>query len=162
MIKISLPITKKQFDDSVIKFIHRYNRLPFLHGDSVEIEMKDDSGDMVTKPYRANKYMIEYYKDQENMTKELIDNKILPHKLISDIVRVDENKIKKILKREIDRIDLSARRRIEIFFNKDYFPKMGLYSAKCVSCKKKKCKQPYFLEVIACKNYKSARAKKNN
>jgi len=47
---------------------------------------------------------------------------------------------------------INERRQIEMFFNKDYFPELGEYNAKCSKCNKK-CKQHYWADIIACEKY---------
>ena len=155
-----LPITKKQFEKSIPDFIKKYNRLPFLKEDDVEINMKNDKGKMELKPYRANRYIEEFYGNQDKMTKELFDKNIITYKLIADITELTETIVKNIITKETKNPDIQARHKIDMFFNNDFYEKeLGKYNDRCMDCKKK-CKQHYYSTIVVCPNYKEKKKKK--
>lgn len=155
-----LPITKKQFEKSIPAFIDKYYRLPYLKEDDIEIEVKNDDGEIELRPYVAKRYVSEFYGNQDKMTKELFDKNIITYKLIADITGLTETVAKNIVTKETKNPDIEARRKLHIFFNEDFYEKeLGAYNDRCMDCKKK-CKMYYYATIIECPNYKVKKKKK--
>lgn len=148
-----MPITKKQFIDGTIDFVNTYQRLPFLLGDDVEVEIKNDEGEMELRPFRANKYIKEYFIDQDKMSAELISSGELTYTCISKLISIDAKLLEDVISKNIKEIDNVNRICIENFFNKDYFPKQNKYANECKDCKNS-CKQKYNVVIMQCKKKK--------
>ena len=149
-----LPITKKQFEKSIPAFIDKYYRLPYLKEDDVEIEIKNDDGEIELRPYVAKRYVSEFYDDQDKMTKELFDKNIITYKMIADILDLTETLVENITEKKTKNPEIGVRRKLHIFFNDDFYEKeLGKYNDRCMGCKKK-CKQHYYATIIECPNYK--------
>ena len=153
-----MPITKGQFIKGTIDFIHRCKRLPYLQGDDVEVEIKTDDGEMESRPFRANRYIKEYFVDQDKMSTELISSGELTYSCISKLIGVDVKLLESAIDGSLKEIDSIDRICIENFFNKDYFPKQEKYANECKSCKNT-CKQKYNVVVMQCKD-RSTKTKK--
>lgn len=109
---------------------------------------------MELKPYRANRYIEEFYENQDNMIDELFDKNIITYKLIADTTGLTETLVENTIEKETKNPDIEARRMIHIFFNKDFYEKeLGKYNDRCMGCKKK-CKQSYYATIVVCPNYK--------
>lgn len=157
MTENNLPITKEQFDKAVINFVYTYERLPYQPEDEVEVELKNDNGELETRLYRASRYVTSYYEDQDNMSKEILENNVITYKMISDITGITEAVLKNAINKETKNPEKATRRAIEMFFNKDFYEELGKYATKCEGCKKcKGCKSKYFywISVIHCPMYK--------
>lgn len=149
----NLPITKQQFDDSIIPFVNKYKRLPYLTEDDIEIEIEVD-GEIEIRPYRANRYVSAYYKNQDKMTKYLIDNVIITYKLVAEITGYTGTLISNAMTKSTKNPDAGVRRGIHNFFNFDFYEKeLGKYTDRCSECKNS-CKQFYWVEVW-CPNFKA-------
>lgn len=151
-IVISSEITKKQFNNSVINFINRYRRLPFLLGDEVEFNInKDDEEKKIT--YRASTYIEKFYGTRENMSEELLSDRVITHKLIADTLGVSTAVIRNAISKDTANPRNEVRRGLDIFFGKDLYEKeLGSYNKKCTECTKR-CKQHYWVEVVHCSMY---------
>ena len=104
--------------------------------------MKNDKGKMELKPYRANRYIEEFYEK------------------VAGITGLTETVVKNIITKETKNPDIEARRYLDIFFNKDFYEKeLGAYNDRCMDCKKK-CRQNYYVAIIECPNYKVKKKKK--
>ena len=159
-IDISLPITKKQFEGSIPDFINKYRRLPFLREDDVEIEVKNDDGEIEKRPYRANRYINEYYGSQDNMVQELFDTGIISYKTIAKILGLTETVVKNAITLETKNPKIEVRRRLHIFFNKDFYEKeLGRYNDRCQNNCSRRCKQYYFSDTYLCSKYKAKKKK---
>ncbi len=143
-------ITAKELIAGTLNFIPVYKRLPYYSDDDIEVEKKDEDGEMSLCPFRANKYIKKYFGKQNKYTKHLLDNKIIAYDVISKITKIRKNRLKRLLKKSIKKPTINERRQIEMFFNKDYFPELGEYNVKCSKCNKK-CKQHYWTDVVFCK-----------
>ena len=150
----NLPITKGQFNEAVVKFIYKYERLPYQPEDDIEVEVKNDEDEIEIKTYRANRYIKEYYKTQAKMSEELLKKNIVTYKMISEITGLTETVLKNAITKETKNPELSTRRAIHIFFNKDYYSELGKLAKKCESCKGCKCEYEYWTSVVYCPNYK--------
>lgn len=146
----NLPITKQQFVDGTINFIHAYKRLPYLPEDDVNVNVINNEGEVDVKIYRAGKYVKGYYKTQDKMTTELISSGELTYKEISKIIGIDVKLLESVINGELKEIDNVNRICIENFFNKDYFPKQSKFAETCKDCKNS-CKQKYNVAVMQCK-----------
>ena len=96
----NLPITKGQFDEAVVRFIYKYERLPHQPEDDIGVEVKNDEDEIEVKTYRANRYIKEYYKTQAKMSEELLKKNIVTYKMISDITGVTETILKNAITKE--------------------------------------------------------------
>ena len=138
-------ITKEQFIDGVLKFIDDYDRLPYLPEDNIEVIIEDKS-----KPYRASKYIKEFYSSQKNMTKNLLDSGLLTYKKIADVLGLTETIVRNTITKTTKNPEVANRRKIHMFFNADFYEKeLGKYTNKCTECKKH-CKQFYWILSINC------------
>lgn len=150
----SLPITKEQFDGSIIPFVNKYKRLPYLSEDDVEVEIEVD-GEIEVRPYRASRYISAFYGNQDKMTKYLIDNKIITYKLVAEITGYTETLISNVMEKKTKNPNVRVRRAVDIFFNKDYYEKeLDKFADRCENCKLRSCKQSYWVEV-RCPNFKA-------
>ena len=155
-----LPITQKQFEKSIPNFIDKYYRLPYLKEDDIEIEVKNDDSEIELRPYVAKRYVSEFYGNQDKMTKELFDKNIITYKLIADITGLTETLVENTIEKKTKNPEIGVRRKIDMFFNNDFYGKeLGKYNDRCMDCKKK-CKQPYYSTIVVCPNYKEKKKKK--
>lgn len=151
-------ITHDKFMQGVYDFINTYKRLPYLPGDDIEIkfEIEDDNGDVVVKvkPYRANKYIKIFYNSRKNMTKKLLANGLLTYKMIAETLDLSETVVKNIITKSIKNPQRNDRRKLDMFFNEDFYARdLGKYFPRCIRCIKQ-CKQPYWINNIKCSKYK--------
>lgn len=151
-------INKDELIKGTLEFIKKYKRLPYLPEDDIEVEKQNNKGEVVLKPYRTGKYIKEFFGNQDKYSKYLLDNKLITHDTISEIIRIDKNKLECLLNGEIKTPEIKERRQIELFFNKDYFIKQGKYTSTCSKCSKG-CKNPYWVDVISCSKYKEKNKK---
>ena len=150
----NLPITKEQFDDSIIPFVNKYKRLPYLSEDDIDVEVEID-GEIEIKPYRASRYVNAFYGNQDKMTKHLTDNKTITYKMVADITGHSETVITNAITKSTKSPDVRVRRAIDVFFNKDNYEKeLGKYASRCVDCTSRACKQFYWVDV-RCPNFKA-------
>lgn len=108
---------------------------------------------MEARAFRANRYIKEYFVDQDKMTKELISSRELTYLEVSEVIGIDAQLLEDTIEGKLKEIDNVNRICIENFFNKDYFPKQDKYADECKSCKCG-CKQKYNVVVVQCKNKK--------
>lgn len=128
--------------------------MPYISDDDVLVPMKNKDGKIEDLPYRANKYIRRYFKNQDNLTKYLFDKDILTYELMSEITGIKVSRLKSLMRGKLKRVDADERKQLEIFFNKDYYKKLGNSNPKCDSCKKqKKCGQYYWVNVVCCPNF---------
>lgn len=148
-------IKKDELIKGSLKFIDKYKRLPFYKEDDIEVEKLNDNNEIELRPYRALKYVDEYFENQDKFADYLLKEKIITYKSIADIIGYSETITTNAITKTTKNPDVGVRRAIDIFFNKDYYEKeLGLYANLCVKCTSRKCKQFYFVEVN-CKNYKA-------
>ena len=128
--------------------------MPYISDDDILVSIKNEDGKMEDLPYRANKYIKRYFKNQDNLTNYLFDKCILTYELISKITGIEASRLKSLMRGRLKKVDADERRQLEIFFNKDYYKKLGKLNSKCCSCKKqKKCGQHYWVNVVCCPNF---------
>lgn len=153
MYDISLPITKEQFDEGVINFIHKFKRLPYMDGDDIEVEFKNDDGEIELRPYRSNKYIKAFYDNQNTMTEQYFKNGALSYEFIAGMFGLTGTIVKNIMGCKTKKPAVEARRYLDMFFNKDFYEgSLSIYCDECTNCKKK-CKQHYYA-IVRCKNKK--------
>lgn len=151
-VDISLPITKQQFLDGVLKFIQSYNRLPYIEEDDIEVNIVVKNGKKELRPYRASRYIKEFYDTQDKLTESLLDSKLITYKSIADTIGLTEVVTRNAITKQTKSPQAKARRQLHIFFNKDLYKELGEYANLCSGCTKR-CKQHYFVDV-RCKKYK--------
>lgn len=136
--------------------------MPYLKEDNIKIEFQEDNGEVELRPYRANRYIGEYYGSQEKATKELFDKEIITYDIVAKVISLTPTVVKNIINKEIKNPNSNARRRIEIFFNKDFYKELGRYNDRfCANCtKRKKCGQAYWVDVISCPSFRLSKSKK--
>jgi hypothetical protein len=135
--------------------MNKYKRLPYLKEDDVEIPIKNDDGEMEIRPYRASRYVTEYYGDEDKMTQELFDKGIISYEYIADVLGLTGTLVKNAMTLETKNPQLEVRRGLHIFFNKDFYEKkLGKYNQKCTESCSRRCKQYYFSDTIPCSKYK--------
>lgn len=156
----NLPITKEQFIEGTLKFINSYKRLPYLQEDDVEVEIENKDGELEFRPFRAGKYVKEFYDNQDNMSEELFKENIITYKLIGEILGITETVVKNAITKETTVPEPRVRRLIHIFFNRDYYTELGIYAKRCEDCEECSCKHEYFVSVISCPRYKKKTEKK--
>ena len=148
-------INQDELIKGTLRFIERYKRLPYYSEDDIEIEKLDDDNELVLKPYRALKYIKEEFATHEKYTKYLLQNNILTYEIISEHTKIKPDRLNILLKGEEDKIEVSERRIIHIFFNDDYYEKLGMMCSYCKDCtQNKKCSQNYWVKIIQCPKYK--------
>lgn len=143
-------INQNELIDGTLRFIYVYKRLPYYAEDDIEVEKENKDNKLELRPYRAGKYIKEFFTNQDKYTQYLLDNKIITYETISEIIKIDKSRLEKLLNKKIKTPEIRERRQIEIFFNKDYFPELGKYNENCGTCGKKQCKQLYWVSVISC------------
>lgn len=121
--------------------------------DDIEVEIKNKKGEVELRPYRANKYIKEYFTNEDNLVEYLFDKKIITYKIISEILKLTETVVKNAIEKETKNPQTDVRKKIHLFFNKDYYEELGKYAKLCSKCTKK-CKQVYYVPV-ECKKYKA-------
>lgn len=151
-VDISLPITKQQFIDSIPNFIYNFDRLPYMNEDDVEVKIINDDKKEEIRPYRASRYINEFFNTKDELTKELFDKKIISYKLIADTLGLTEVVVRNAITKETKTPQQEVRRKLHMFFDKDLYEELGGHANLCNSCTRR-CKQHYFVDV-RCKNYK--------
>lgn len=160
MVIISLPITKEQFEGSLPDFINTYKRLPYIHDDDVSVEIKNDKGELELRPYRANRYIREYYGGQDKMTEELLEREIITYKSIADTLNLTETLVRNAIEKSTQNPQLHVRRGLDIYFNRDLYKKeLGDYNDRCQNSCSRRCKQFYYMDTGACSRYKQKSSK---
>lgn len=129
-----------------------------MNDDEVEIEIINKNNETEIRPYVANKYIKEYYKTQEKFIDTLFSKNIVSYKLIGEIIGYSETITRNAITKSVATLDVSTRRAIDIFFNKDYFEELGKYTDRCTSCNKK-CQQFYWVSLIGCGKYTEKKTK---
>lgn len=159
-IKISQHMTVEKFNKSIIDFISIYERLPFIDED--EIYIKVTNNDIVEeRPFKAGKYIKEYYKTKDRLVEYLFDNNLVTYKMIAEIYETTPTIIRNAITKKTAKPDIKVRRSIEMFFNKDYYKELGEYTDRCTKCKRK-CKQFYWTRIFSCKNDTNLKSNKKN
>lgn len=127
----------------------------------MEVEVINDEGEKELRPYVANKYIKEYYKNQDNMTEELFEKGILSYELIAETTGLTRTVVENTITKTTKEPEIETRRMIHLFFNKDFYPELGEYNLKCMDCSRRRgCKQHYYTDVIICPDYKEKKRKK--
>lgn len=165
-----LIISKEELLSAVPAFIEQYHRLPYMDEDDVIIEVvkekKESDGtvreETIEQPYKALKYVRGHFGSEEGMTEYLLENEIITLKMISEYIDISEKRITEMMTGDLEKINPNERRRLHIFFNKDFYEKLGhINSLHCSDCtKQKQCAQPYWVSVISCPKFKKKSAKK--
>lgn len=101
------------------------------------------------RPYRASKYITEYYKTKNKLTDVLFDKQIITYKSIGDVLGYTETIIRNAVTKSVKNPDIKLRRAIHIFFDKDFYATLGKYNGVNDECKKE-CKHPYWVDVLRC------------
>jgi len=123
-----------------------------MDGDDVEIEVENDDGEMELKPYRANRYINEFYGGQDNCTEELFKKGLVAYQQIADLYDYTETLIKNAYEGATQNPQIGVRRALHVFFNKDlYEDRLDKYHSLCMGCKKR-CKQAYWVG-LTCSRY---------
>lgn len=152
-------INQDQLIKGILEFINIYKRLPYYVEDDINVEIINDEGKLEFRPYRALKYVKENFDNQDKCTQYLLDNKLITYKIISEIIKIDRDRLEKLLNKEISEPEIHERRQIEIFFNKDYFEELGKWNDLCSGCSQNKCQQLYWVRVVSCGKYKEKKTK---
>ena len=142
-------INKDELIKGTLRFIEKYERLPFINGDDIEVEKLNDKNEIELRPYRGKKYVDELFGGQDKFTKYLLDNNILTLEIVSQYTKVKPNRIAELLTKKAKNVDVSERRAIDLFFNKDYYEKLGKYNGVNDICRKE-CQFPYWVKVDHC------------
>ncbi len=89
------------------------------------------------------------------MVQELFDIGIISYKTIAKILDLTETVVKNAITLETKNPKMEARRRLHIFFNKDFYEKeLGKYNNRCAESCSRRCKQYYFSDTTLCSRYK--------
>ena len=150
---MSLPINKKQFEGSLARFIEKYERLPYLTEDDVEVEFKNKKKEIELRPYRASRYIREFYGDIDKMSEELLDGNTITYKMIADILNLTTTVVRNAITKETANPQPEVRRGIHMFFGKDYYPELEQHATKCSNCTRR-CKHEYWVDMLFCPDYK--------
>ncbi|MGJ0846613.1 hypothetical protein ACR77J_07985 [Tissierella praeacuta] len=143
-------INKDELIKGTLNFIKKYERLPFMNGDDIEVEKLNDDNEIELRPYRGKKYVDELFGGQDKFTKYLLDNNILTLEIVSQYTKVKPDRIIELMSGKAEDIEASERRAIDIFFNKDYYEKkLGKYNGVNDKCRKE-CQFPYWVKVDHC------------
>lgn len=126
--------------------------------DDVEVECEDNNGGLIYRPYRANRYIQEYFSNQDKLTEFLFDKNVISYKLIADTLNLTETVTRNAITKRTVSPKLEVRRLIHMFFNKDYYEELGKFATLCAKCARRKCKQNYDAQV-ECKNYMTKKQK---
>lgn len=156
----NLPITKEQFIEGTLKFINIYKRLPFLSEDEIEVELENKDGEIEIRPFRANRYITEYFKNQDKMSEYLLKENIITYKSIGEVLNITPTIVENTITKKTANPEKRNRRLIHLYFNKDYYTELGMYADKCMDCKGCKCKQEYWVDLISCPKYKKKTERK--
>lgn len=138
-------LSKEEFLEKIPGFIQKYNRLPYIQGDQVELIIVED-GNTVIKPFSTDKYITKFFKTQESFIDYLFKNKTINYQLISNNVKLNENQVEALYAKKIKTPEIKNRRQLEIFLGIDVYKSSGVYNSECSSCKRK-CKQHYWVSV---------------
>lgn len=155
-------IDREELIKGTLLFIEKYKRLPFLKEDNLEVEKLDENNEPILKNFRALKYINEYFKNQDEYSKYLLDEEIITYKSIGEILNLTPTVVRNIIIKNTKNPDMRARRSLHIFFNQDFY-KDDLPSLNdvCLSCtKQKSCGQAYWVDIISCKRYREKKGKK--
>lgn len=155
---MTLPITKEQFVQSIPSYIENNHRLPYLEGDTIDVEVENDKGDLVNKNYVASRYIEEYFDTHEKLTDYLYANDLLDSKTVGEHTGLNSNRVDDLINGDAKRVDIGERHAIHIFFNKDFYEDLGKYNQKvCNECRTRNtCGQPYWVSVISCPKFKQS------
>lgn len=165
-----LIISKEELVNAIPKFMAHYGRLPYMDEDDVIINIKKDKEEkdgsitsvVVEQPYKSLKYVKGHFGSTDNMTDYLFEQHILSFKIISDKTDISEKRVKDLMDGKATKVDKGERRRLHVFFNKDFYEEMGhLNSTHCSDCtKSSQCGHPYWVSVISCPKFKKKVSKK--
>lgn len=146
-------MNKKELIKETLNFIKKYDKLPFMEEDEFEIEYLDNE-EIKTKILKAESNIKKHFETNNEYVDYLFEKRKLTYKLISKHTKLSATRVKNLLDNKIKNVTINDRRKLHIFFNKDYFPKMNKYSDMCIDCKNnKKCGQNYWADVWFCKKY---------
>lgn len=121
--------------------------------DEFEYEVKNNKDELEQRSYKSSRYIKEYFSSQAKLTEFLFDKNIISYKSIADVTGLTEVLVRNTVTKATKNPEVSVRRAIHIFFNKDYYEELGKYATLCEKCTKRACKQYYFAHV-RCRNYK--------
>lgn len=153
-------INKDELIEGTLNFINTYERLPYLSDDDIEVEKLNDNNELELNPYRAGKYIKEFFKNQDKYSNYLLQENILTYETISQIINIKINRLKELLGGNAKNVEISERRAIHIFFNKDFYKKLGKLNSHCKNCMNNKtCGQEYWVTVVHCPKFKDSKKK---
>ena len=152
-------INKDELIKGTLRFIEKYERLPFINGDDIVVEKINDDGEIDLKPFRAKKYIDELFKGQDKFVKHLLDNNVLTFEVISKYTKVKPDRIQELVSGKAKDVEVRERRAIDVFFNKDYYEKLGKFNGVNDTCKKQ-CQFPYWVKVDYCGKHSKKEKKK--
>ena len=152
-------INQDQLIKGILEFINMHKRLPYIAEDDIDVPITNDEGELELRPYRALKYVKEIFANQEKCTQYLLDNKLITYEMISEIIKIDRDRLENLLSKKISEPEIKERRQIEVFFNRDYFEELGKWNDMCTKCSKK-CQQFYWVNLISCNKFKEKKSKK--
>lgn len=147
-------MSKNELVEETLNFIKKYNRLPFIEEDVFEIEYLDNKENTKIKTLKIDSNIKKHFETNEEYVDYLFKKRKLTHKLISKHTKLSTTRVKNLLNKKNKNVTINDRRKIHMFFNKDYYSEMDKYSKKCMYCKyNKKCGQNYWADVWSCKKY---------
>ena len=157
-----LPITREQFLEGVVGFLKEYKRLPYLPDDDIVVQIKNKENEPEYRPYRANRYIEEYYETQDKLTDKLFDSGVLSAGVLSEMSGFSETIINNLITKSTANPDIRARRAVHMILNSDYYEsELGsLNTTHCSKCtKRRQCGQHYWVDIVSCSKYKKSEAK---
>ena len=128
--------------------------------DDIEVGFENDDKELEFRPFRASRYIMAFYKNQDKMSEELLKENIITYKMIGEILNMTETVVENTVTKETVNPEKRNRRLIHMFFNHDYYTELGKYADRCMDCEGCKCKHEYWVSVISCPSYKKKTEKK--
>lgn len=157
-------VNQEELIKGTLNFINAYKRLPYLQGDSIEVEKLNDDNEVELKPYMALKYIKEHHTNQDKFTETLFEQDIITYNSVGNILGLTPTVVRNIVIKSNKNPDIKIRRQLEIFFNKDFYKDdLPIYNEVCETCTKQKtCGQAYWIGMVNCKKYKKKKIKSKN
>lgn len=155
-------INQDELIKGTLQFIEKYKRLPYQKEDDIEVQKLNDKNEVEIKPYRASKYIKEYYTNQDKFTEALFKQNVITYNLVGNILGLTPTVIKNTITKSNKNPDIKVRRQLEVFFNKDFYKgELPALNEVCKTCAKKAdCGQYYWVDLVGCKKYREKKNKK--
>ena len=127
----------------------------------MEVEFINDEGEKELRPYVANKYIKEYYKNQDNMTKELFEKGILSYELIAEATGLTRTIVENTITKTTKEPEIESRRMIHYFLIR-LLSRVGEYNLKCMDCSRRRVANNNIIQMLLYVLIIRTKRKKNN